>query len=133
MEHLGQRDADRRVVWIGLHDVSHIRPPFLADLGGTEVLASPLPFQLLIGVEGVGVFVEVDAVVAYTALAQQATQFGEEIGMAALVLLFLSWVEEHFECFTSHKSFFFRVVVSCIYNAKNALILCPASIVTLLL
>ena len=113
MEHLGQRDADGRVVGIGLHDVGHVGPPLLADLRGAEVLAAAVAFKLLVGVERVGVFVEVNAVVAHAAFAQQTTQFGEQVGMTTLVLLFLSWVQEHLKCFSSHGNVCLRVCDWC--------------------
>jgi len=42
VEHLWQGNRDRRVVGIGLHDVGHIGPPFLADFGAAEILASAI-------------------------------------------------------------------------------------------
>ena len=57
MEHLWQRDADGRVVGVGFHDVGHIGPPLLANLCGAEVLAAAIAFELLIGIERIGVFV----------------------------------------------------------------------------
>ena len=38
VEHFGQRNGNRRVIWIHFHDVCHIVPPLLHDRIGTHVL-----------------------------------------------------------------------------------------------
>ncbi len=103
VEHLGERDADRTVVWIAFHDVGHVSPPLLADVGLAEVLAAAFAFHFLIGVERVGIFVQIDAVVAYARIVQQLSQFGEEVLVTTFVFLLLSWIEEHLECHSFHS------------------------------
>ena len=58
----------------------------------------------LVGIEDVGVFVEVDAVVAHSAFCEQRFEFGEEVGVATLVLFLVPWFEVHLERLSFHCS-----------------------------
>lgn len=102
VKHFGKRNGDGAVVGIGFHDVCHVRPPLLADVCAAKVLASAFALQFLVGEQGVGLFVEVDAVVAHAALAEQGLEFGEEVGVAPFVLFFASGFQEHLEGFSFH-------------------------------
>ena len=104
VEHLGQRYGHWAVVWVCLHDVCHVCPPFLADVCAAEILAATFSFELLVGVEDIGVFIEVYAVVAHSAFGEQGFEFGKEVGMATLVLFFVPWFEVHLERLSFHCS-----------------------------
>lgn len=78
-------------------------PTILAYFCGTKVLAATLSLKFLVCIEGVAALVEVYAVVAHAALAEQGFEFGEEIGMMSLVLFLAAWFQVHFECFSFHS------------------------------
>ena len=75
VEHLRQRYADGRVVGIGLHDVCHVSPPLLDYFEAAHILTSAFAPCLLKGEEYVCFLVKIDAVVVYSAVAEQLTHF----------------------------------------------------------
>ena len=101
VETLVQRDGDRGVVRIHLHDVGHVVPPFLDDGIAAEILGTLVPFDFLIGEQDVGVLVPPDGVILYAAVGQELLELGPDGGMPALVFVFETRLQEHFECFSS--------------------------------
>lgn len=60
VEHLGQRDRDGGIVWVDLHDVGHIVPPFLYDFCVAQILGSGVSLNLLISKQDICLLVPID-------------------------------------------------------------------------
>ena len=101
VEALVERDGDGGVVWVDLHDVSHVVPPFLDDGVAAEILGTFVALDFLIGEQDVGVLVPPDGVVLDAAVGQEFLEFGPDGRVPALVFVFESRFQEHFECFSS--------------------------------
>ena len=103
VEKFFQRNADRRIIRIHLHDVCHHIPPFLGDrihVGG--VLAVGIAIAFLNGKEQVGVFVPEDAVVAHTLVLDHLFQLRPNRSVALGVFFLASLLEIHLKCKSFH-------------------------------
>ena len=98
VEYLFQRNRNRRVVRIHVHDVGHVVPPFLYDRIRAEILRTALASLFLNGEQQVRLLVPEDVVVAYAGFFQQFDQFGPDRAVAFFVLYLATGFEFHFKC-----------------------------------
>ena len=82
VEYLFQRNRNRRVVRIHVHDVGHVVPPFFYDRIRAEILRTALASLFLNGEQQVRLLVPEDVVVAYAGFFQQFAQFEPDRAVA---------------------------------------------------
>ena len=107
MEQLFERDTDRAVVLVGIHDVGHHVPPLLRNgIYVGRILAVGFLGALLIGKEQVGLAIPEDAVVADTLIfGDHFLQFRPDGSVTFGILLLASGLEIHLKS----KSFHIRL------------------------
>ena len=90
------------MVGVGRHDISHMLPPLLAYGGLGDGLPLRFVLDLDIGKELVGPGMKEDGVVMCSVLLEDRFQLWPYWAMAMLILLYLSGVHRHHECFADH-------------------------------
>jgi len=108
VEEFFQRDAHGRIIWVGIHDISHHIPPLLCDWVHVGcVLAIGVAIAFLNGKEQIGFFVPKDAIVAHSGVLDHLFQFRPYSGVTFGILSLATWFQVHFE----RKSFHFVFVL----------------------
>ena len=102
MEDFAERGGFRRVGGVGGHDIAHMLPPLLAYGGLGDGLPLRFVLDLDIGEELAGLGMKEDGVVMCSVLLEDRFQLWPYWAMAMLILLFLSGVHRHHECFADH-------------------------------
>jgi len=103
VKNLRERNADRRVVGIGFHDVRHVVPPLFDDRIFGKAVGGMAVGQLLHGEEDQRLPIEKNRVVGDAGLGQRPGKLGPDFVVAFLILGLEAGLEFHFECGTCHK------------------------------
>lgn len=93
VEALQERLAGRRAVWICNHELGHVGPPALADIGLGDCIPAILVLDFRIAKEIVGFGIQVDRVVRDAVLAQGGLEFWPNRIVAAGVFLSRAWLD----------------------------------------
>ena len=97
-------EVDRRgtVVIIGQHQIPHMRPPSLADLGLRDLPPQLFRFDLGVREEPAGFTVEKDRIGAHAVLSQNVLQLRPDRVVSAFIFFLMAGFQSHQERFADH-------------------------------